>query len=285
MTQVRIYLGGLCLLSQKKTNGNEALWALMPDLTNHPGMIHCPMLIVMHDVIHGKNATVYPLEGLIDLTTGVQNGNPIQLPKTLPFFEAAKYAGRGVRLDLFGSAPIGVSARVKMPLGSDFGPAGSPDGDITVDGVGDIHTTGLAYAEVEAPDGVLHIKVKGGATVDVAPNMIAIIAAVPPSHLNLTRPIGHSKGDALPHLKAYYDLLAGTCKVDKNCPDAKATHLVNGVSDPGAGRACHTQKFEALVQLGHRMVDEGKHGGFSQAFIDPIQCSVGFGCPDDDPSC
>lgn len=275
MTTLNITIGGLCMLVQN-TNPT-GLWILMPNLADEPTMRHCAMLIVDHDDPTTGGRRLYSLAHQhVDLSSLRAPAGPVSFGPKPNLFEASKYAGN-IPVDpamFAASLPPDLIARIRLPLGLKYETKGDK-GNMFVMGFGNVETVGRVKISFKIRDDVpVTIPVAGTRDTPVlfnpplAANIDLTFINAPRPQVDFDQRIKHKGGDRLMHPMSYYALLPGDCGTGKDCPEAFSTFDVGDADDPGYSY-CPIEPEDLPPE--------------SIRFIDPINCSVGLGCPTSDP--
>jgi hypothetical protein len=287
--KVNITFGGLCMFVQCLEEERKGLWVLLPDMSSTPetnAMNHCAMMVVSDPAATTKH-TLHAIAGTdLDLTP---NGAaaPVAPLDTKYLFTASKYAGNdGVAADCFESSmPKKLIARFRLPLsttvGAVTGPNGEGVGEVLVEHTGPVKTVGSAIASFTLNTTSLSIPVKGNGgspavlAASASGSVELLIVNAPRTHLDYAQGtrFKHFAGEMLMHTSGYFSLLRSYVTGDMH-PEVRSLYNVGDTkTPPGARCPIGPEAFSRPAGA----------DALSIAFIEPINCSVGHGCPTDDP--
>lgn len=263
-----IYVGGLCMLVQKKSEEPKGLYILMPEAPHHTP--HCPVMITDRAEAFLGTLMLFSLpadEHLVDLAAHAVT--PAKMPpETLAI---SNYVQLPVNPDCFTTKKLPCLARrVHLPLARSISPAGET-AQLKVPTAGGGTQTlpfrGMVKVSYDVTDAAI-LEIAGQRVIPVSatgkPDSLTIyLANVPPSELAGGR-FGAEDGDDAQHVQAYFNLLGADCSPPPHTPIIKhAEH--HDFRKPGP----KPNKCPVIPEA---------YTWPAAAFIDPANCTVGNGC-------
>ncbi len=271
--KLKIEFGGLCMFVEEKSDP-AGLYVLMPAM----GMgndEHCPMVLTYAANTPDRQDWLYPFHhGTADLSM-LRVTRPGAANRFTGFLPVSKFANKTpVAAHWLTTAPGGsLAARVRLPLWQSVNPAGN-SGAIKLQNAvtpGDCaQYYGLAELTMELTDPNqtdIHIfgqllDPRGSGVVKVT------VVNVPFGYLKKPGMYRHAADAQLDHLRGYYGLLKGYAGTEPVLPTPVSCYEV-GEGTPESWPC----------------PDVPQHFTVPTRYIDPLNCTVGFGCPEDDPEC
>lgn len=208
--KLKVYVGGLCLIVQRAGKG---MFFLMPNVPSDCAP-HVPLLLAHPDNTASGATMVYPLRvhgrnvDLFDLAASDDSAI-----KTLDVLNVSEYTKTPVHddwLDIHATPVDPLVARVRLPLGPQFTPAGNA-GLVSVGHSKTVPVYGRGYLTIDVTNGQGNLPVPEGPplTPDANQTITVQFLNIPMSQLHRTAADCHNIGDEILHPQAYYSLLEG----------------------------------------------------------------------------
>jgi hypothetical protein len=248
MATIKVYVGGIVLIVQRELAGEEGLYLLMAhDHKNTGGMLHKPQ--VLYEDASGARKTI-DLKGKdLDLRQFLTGGTKRQ--KLLHALPISGICGTGKvsAAILRGGAVNPVDAKVILPLPAQRPTAASDTVDVhsIVGGTKTLH---------KAMAGILAFEYETTKPLVIDSTTIPgdfYLVNIPDNQL----PKPSKANDRMPHPEMHFDLIKG-------CQNLHQPELRAAEDYPKPGMAMPKARI---------------------FWVNPVECTVGFGCPELEPDC
>ncbi len=277
--KIKIEFGGLCLLVREEDPAKQlGLHVLMPTMQMMmPGMYHCPMVMFHRENTAGSVDCMRSFGGYaLDLRSGIAPSPLVPLPSQL--LAISSYAKQRVDDKWLTDAPAGcLMARLTMPVDTRLKVLGNP-GDLKIPGEPRVRAFyGRVQADFDHADPPAAIQIAGRDVTPGANGIMLRMVNIPMETLDGKRRASKF-GERADHVQAYYHLLKGCCNPPVDGPD-----IFKGeewAADNGAGGPIYSCPVP-LKDFPYYPWTIGDNGHY----IDPLNCTVGIGCPESAGKC